>query len=286
MHISFSSVNDWRNCEQRYAYRYIEGLRPKTEPVAPYLGRILHRYIERLWQFNPKTIKRFKDAHAYAKFGARRDFGKELKTMVQVAHTAGADELAADYEALLPKAMRIADRYWLARGQADLETYEPIAVEKYIIIELAPGLELPVVVDLVTVEPKTGEYRIWEHKTTGGNIPPQTRRLKDLQTLIGATLVEQEMDVPINGVVWNYLRTKEPTIPKRKQDGTMTMRADLDTTWETYVIEAAKAKEDIVYYEDVRERVLRPARASHSPVADALVSGLASVWPPDGTCAP
>ena len=46
LRVSYSAVQDWRACQQRYAYRHIDKIQPKIRQAAPELGTIIHAYFE------------------------------------------------------------------------------------------------------------------------------------------------------------------------------------------------------------------------------------------------
>lgn len=249
MNTSLSAIGSWRECQQKYWYRYVEGLKPKLERPAPLLGSILHRLLERFYLFIPGDPD---DALRQAIEFTCGEFQPKIDGLVFAAQTAGEDQLGLDLQDLLPRALRIFERYFLVRGRPDFEQLWPVLVEYRYTLELDRGLQLVGIADLVAEQ--DGQRLLWEHKTTG-SVPGQGRRLRDLQTTLMSAALEELGHGPINGVVWNYIRTKEPTVPALLKNGMLTTRADLDSTWAVYQAEIQKhglREED---YLPVKERL-------------------------------
>jgi len=241
--VSYSSVSMWRECQQEYWYRYVDILRPKVEEVPLTLGRMLHTALEEFYRGgSPK--------HALAILD---QFQPQLDAYAAAAHAMDEPELGAEFAGLCDKAKAITTRYLLVRGKEDKERYSSILTEERIEYPLTDTINAVVVIDLVT-EDIDGHKHLWEHKTTK-NVPSQGYRMRDLQTLWAAAMLAEARGIKVEGIVWNYLRTKEPTRPQVLQNGTLTKRKDLDTTWHRYQQEifAAGLNEDD--YLDVKERL-------------------------------
>lgn len=272
MNISYSAVQDWRTCQQRYAYRYIEGLEAKVQDAAPTLGSILHDYLEHYYSAffagikHPKPIKAHTEAVAYI----REEWAAKLKGLAFAAHAADADGVAAEFTGMLDKAERIVDRYWENRGRADSTEHTVLLCEQAVEFPLTTSIITPLRVDLVTQD-SAGLVWLWEHKS-GKEIPPPQRRLKDLQTVLYAAIVEEAYGIKPDGVIWNYLRTKEPTVPvvlkSGKEKGQVTRKRDLDTTWEVYLAIIEEAGLDPLDYDDQRVRFENAEQTNFFPRHD------------------
>lgn len=251
MKISYSAVQDWRRCQQSYAYRYIDNLESRLGQPAPELGRILHNYLQGFYLLYPSHGSA--EAHTDALKNVRAEYTDEMTALGNTAYAVGEAGLAADLFGLVDKAVAIAERYYQARGADDIERHTPLMVEEPIEFPLDTGIVTPTRVDLVTRD-SDGLVWLWEHKSLG-QIPPQTRRMKDLQTTLMAALVHEAKGIEINGVVWNYLRTKPPTVPDVLKSGLLSMRKDLDSTWDTYLTEITRLGQDPIMYDEVRQRL-------------------------------
>ncbi len=233
MRITFSSATSWRRCPQAYFYEYVEGLKPKQEFAPPLqLGRVVHRYLEHFYaalKAKRKTPIRASTRHANALMQIDHEFTEPTRQLAVAAQVAGEDELGKELLGLVPKAARLCQAYFELRGGSD--THRVLMCEEYIRFPLTEKDEVVAVIDLVTQD-EEGVW-IWEHKTTG-NVPAQGRRLRDLQTILGAVLLEEARGMKPAGVIWNYFRTKEPAEPRLLKNGTLSMAANQDTTWRVY----------------------------------------------------
>ena len=261
MKISYSSVVDWRQCQQLFDYRYAQGLEPKLQFPAPTLGRILHRYLERYYTLGRDLPA--SEAHEQAKYMLSDEYEDEVAGLAFAARAADDNKLAEELACLLDRANRIIRRYYLVRGQVDLGVHKTVLAEQKIIYPLDDRIEIPCIVDLVT-EDQQGKHWLWEHKTSS-SIPPTTRRLKDLQTTLLAAIIEEALGIKVDGVIWNYLRTKEPTVPALLKSGEITRRSDLDSTWETYLGVIDENDLDWTDYADVKERLAGREESSFFP---------------------
>jgi len=115
------------------------------------------------------------------------------------------------------------------------------------------------VIDLIMREKESGLICLWEHKSTK-NVPDSGLRLRDLQTLLYATVAKRKYNLDVDKVVWNYLRTKLPMQPhQNKPDkygvAAMSKAVGIDTTWEIYQQALVDAGLDPEDYQDVRSRL-------------------------------
>jgi hypothetical protein len=174
--------------------------------------------------------------------------------MAAAALYADEQELGRDLLDLVPRARRITAHYYSVRGRDDHKQHKPLYIEHYINHPLYGDHTAPCIIDLVTQEKATGRVLLWEHKSTG-DVPQQGRRLRDLQTLLNAVLLEEAEGVHVDGIVWNYLRTKEPMVPEPLQRGGLTRRRDIDTTWQVYARAVKDSKLNLADYKEMRERL-------------------------------
>ena len=250
--VSLSAVQAFRRCQQQYFYRYVERLRRKDKAPAPELGIILHDYLACYYKWLQADMPAI-EAHQTGLLKISLDYLPEIKRFARIAHQAGQPELAAELLEIPKVASRIAERYYLARGQFDAEQYDFLYVEHELRLTVAKGIVSNGRLDLVTRDKDKGLVYLWEHKSTG-NVPDTTYRLRDLQTLLYAEKLAG--DVEIDAVLWNYMRTKEPTVPEELKAGRLTNRANLDSTWEVYAAEISRLGLDVTEYENQRERLV------------------------------
>ena len=128
--------------------------------------------------------------------------------------------------------------YW---GQ---DKWKVIATEEHLEAEIG-GVVVTCTLDMRIMHPQYG-HMIVEHKSTG-EIPSPSWRTVDPQTAIQLWVASQHTfkEGPINGVLFNYLLTKEPAVPQVKKDGEFYANAFDRTTTTASFDKAAKKIKDI-----------------------------------------
>lgn len=234
--LSYSGAGAWRACEQKYWYSYIHKIRRKAVAPPLELGSWLHSYLERFY----KAAKRGAEAercHEFALTNTVRQYAKYFKSLASAADAAGETEVAQDILDMTDKAKGIAQRYYDLRGAEDIERYEILHIEVDLKVKVDKDIVLPGIADLIVRDRETGEHEAWDHKSTG-RIPRSDSHLLDMQLVLYAAGLELSIDLKIDQLVWNYLRTKEPTVPKIVNKGKSNeslSRAAIDSDQETYL---------------------------------------------------
>lgn len=244
--VSYSAVNTWRDCPKSYEYQYLIGLRPRVEPRPFALGSLLHTYLEHFY----KSLKAGKNpAEAYLA-GVEAVHGERDKIAgyIETARVAGQEEIAKELSEIIPMTLRIANRYHQTRGMEDARLYDVLAVEQRIEYPLLTDGDdtviTPAVIDLIVRNRETRQLEMWDHKSAG-QIPKDGTRLRDLQLLLYSVILMEKYNLQIDKVVWNYLRTSEPTAPKLLQNGTLSRAKSSDSS-------------ALVYLEAIREHGFSP----------------------------
>lgn len=233
--ISLSATRAYQRCPQLYTYQYIERLRKRDRAVALDLGSLIHDYLENYYRGLQEGAGA-SEAHEGAQYTIRKNWSGKLRSLAEAAYLAGNEELALEIRDLGKRTIDISSRYFQARGQADAERYMVLLVEQPLTTMLTDTLRSRGKVDLVTQDRETGRTQLWEHKSAK-NIPDEAGKLRDLQTLLYREQLALLEDMQIDEVIWNYLRTKPPTVPKLVYVGKKNERMEfgnIDTTWEVY----------------------------------------------------
>jgi hypothetical protein len=255
LNVSLSAIQSFRQCEQQYAYRYVERLRRRDKAKPLEFGSMLHTYLE-IYYGHILEGEKPRDAHEFSKVSTSSFYTPEIKRMAKGLFMLRHDEQAQELLDLLPAAGRIADRYFLTRGESDAEEYEILYVEEPIEVNLGYDIQTRGKVDMVTRHKASGRIHLWEHKSTS-NEPSAEYRLRDLQTTLYASNIKtlNLLDEEIDAIMWNYIRTQEPTIPRQLKNGELTRDKRLDSTWEVYAAQLNKYKLDPREYEEQRQRL-------------------------------
>ncbi len=239
MTMRWSAIRTWRKCQQLYKYKYIN-LYKKRRPAAPLIrGSILGECLDKRAEgksFDP-VIQKY-----------QKEYGKLFK------------EEQEEYGDLLGECARIINNY--------IETYQDDGLE-YLKGPDGNPYEIEVKTDL-----KVDDYKVrfqghidklaldtkdrllvMDHKSHK-TIPDSSARFNDLQLLTYVWLLPQsDLEMEADGVLWDYLRTKPPTVPEELKRGGLTKRANLDTDYATYLGEITRLGLNPEDYRDILNRL-------------------------------
>lgn len=248
---SLSALQAWQRCQQRYRYAYVDKLRPKAKDIAPKRGQILHEYLATYYA----SLKESNIPLRAHQLGQKAVMAHqaELAALASTSFFADEEKEAQDYLDVLPDVIDITERYFHTRGEQDASRYEVVMVEEKLSFLLVAGITSTSIIDLVLRERATGLIWLVEHKSTR-SVPDSGIRLRDMQTLLYAEALNHH-GADIDGVLWNYLRTKLPDKPHQNRDERFSKAISIDTTWEVYQRAVVDAGQDPETYDDVRQRL-------------------------------
>ena len=239
MVMRWSAIRAWRKCHQLYKYKYIN-LYKKRRPAAPLIrGSILGECLD-------QTADNQSYAPVIAKY--QKEFGKLFK------------EEREEYGDILGECSRIVDNY-TAHYKDDGLTYRCGTDGKPYEIEVKAEFKIDDYkikfqghIDKL-VQDEKDRLLVMDHKSHRV-IPDSSARFNDLQLLTYVWLLPQSnIALEADGVLWDYLRTKPPTIPEQLKNGKLTVRANLDTDYNTYLGEINRLKLDPADYAETLDRL-------------------------------
>ena len=251
--ISLSAYQAWQRCEQRYSFSYIDKLRQRVKDLAPQRGILLHEYLATYYT-GLKTGRGADESHVTALSELVERRGAETTAAGNTAFFAGDEALAQEYFGLMDVVCRIAERYYRARGKGDAERYDVIMVEEWISTPIIQGVESRSIIDLVLRDRLRDLMFLVEHKSTV-NVPDSRVRIRDMQTLLYAAALFEAKGLLIDGTLWNYLRTKEPSFPYILKNGDISRAKNLDSTWPVFELAIKEQGLDPADYNDMREHL-------------------------------
>lgn len=224
--ISFSKAKCWRRCHKQYDYKYNQRLERRKKAAPLLRGSILHemldaraRVLMKLKTVTPATILKRYEKQYFQLFQEEQDL----------------------YGDFISDIKRIFDTYCRTYPE---DSFEYLAVEEELRIPLGDGIEFIGYIDKRIRDKKKKLHYVVDHKTHK-NIPDEETRFADLQSVfyIWARNKIHPKD-PVDGIVWDYLRTKPPTIPETLKSGELSQRANIDTDAFTYKAEIDRLKLD------------------------------------------
>ena len=234
--ISVSEANSYLACRKKHDYRYRQQLVPAEEKRPLTLGKGAHTGMEGWYlTFNPD--------HAL------------LNTREYLLKSTYREGLIPLVEGML----RGYCEYW----KDDPELYEVLHVELPFKVPLiSPSGRASRIFDIVgrvdMVVRRKSDDSIWifEHKTVGTKDRNYFNRLDtDYQVRAYAWAVSRYLGVQVQGVVYNVLRTKLPVEPDVLKNGSISKRANIDTTIEVFEAALSRTGSDPSEYADVLDRL-------------------------------
>lgn len=206
----FSKVKVYRFCNKKYEYSVIRNLQAKRRPAAMFRGTILHEMLE------------------------ARDNGKSAPD-VWVKYLEQYGELFESErefygENYMEDIWRIY-RGYLRNYRGD--DWTVLATEGYVQTELTTNILFEGHYDLL-VESQRRRWLV--DRKSHRVIPTAEERFNNFQLLLYAEAWNREHKRAehVGGIIWDYIRTKAPTIPEVLKGGQLTRRKDLDTDVFTY----------------------------------------------------
>lgn len=224
--VSHSKVRTWRRCRYLYHLKYVERLRRKTKGRPLMFGSFVHDALEEyhLTGSFKKTLKKYKD---------------ELSKVFE------EERIELGIENLVEEGTAITKGYIKNYEDDDL-VYKAVELEIEVPLVIGPNGEVLILfvgkVDGLVSEGNSDGIWVFERKSAK-RIPDEGVRLSDIQTVLywwalpHAKMKQGRKLVPIpvpRGVIWDYVRSKAPSIPKPLKSGELS-KAKIDTTREVYL---------------------------------------------------
>jgi len=116
-------------------------------------------------------------------------------------------------------------------------------------IDFIGDIKLTIKPDGIIKHDKVNGYLLLEHKTakkfSGGQIS-----FFNPQSILYIWAL-RKLGWDVKGVLWDYLRTKPPTVPPLLKNGTLSKRKDIDTDYSTYYNAIIKNNLNVEDYKDI-----------------------------------
>lgn len=249
LNVSYSSAKTFRECEQEYYLKHVRRLSRKDRPPALELGSVIHTYLEIYYRSLYEKMSA-ESAHARALISMTEKWLPILLKQAEAAMRADKLEAADTLRDMVDKAQRLMVRYFNIRGRLDATTWEILHIEQFLSVPIGTTIKSNGFVDLIARNLETGRISLWDHKSSVQPLSAD-RRTMDLQTRIYAYKATKLLDIQIDSITWNNIRTKEPTEPAVLKSGKLGERKDLDSTRETYLAAIQREGLDSEDYEEM-----------------------------------
>lgn len=227
--VSFSRVKLWRRCHYAHHLKYDKNLSRKRRAVPLLRGEILGQMLDA--RAFPDLVKK----------SPERILKKYSKQYAQL--WAEEREKYGDVPGDIAK---LYDGY--ARKYAN-EGYEYLAFEEFIALDLVKDIRFIGYIDK-RVKDENGRMFLMDHKSHRV-IPNDDQRFTDLQKVFYVWAFNQtNSSKQATGFVWDYIRTKAPTVPELLKSGELSQAKSIDTDYWTYLAEIKRHKLDVKKYMD------------------------------------
>lgn len=221
LQLSFSRLKSWRRCEMQHHYRYYQRLRKKAKGLPLFVGTGIHDMLEAQVTKGSWTTE-------------MGNFRKEFNKIFQEEREELGD---------LPGTIEGVVAGYFERYQDDGLIYVPrhrgLKAEIKVLVDLDNHTRFLGYVDKFPMD-QEGRHWVMDHKSCK-SIPEESQRFADLQLLFYVWLLPQ-LGYPVpDGVIWDYIRKKAPTIPETLVKGGLSKSAKIDTTYQVYMATVDKA---------------------------------------------
>lgn len=215
---SWSRIKLARRCWAAHDYKYNQRLRRKKKAAPLLRGEIFHKMLDARAEVTFSS--RAKPPHII--LGEYQETYRKLFLAEQEMYGATfIEDIARVYDGY--------DRQW----QGDRLEYE--GSEDFVAVNITPDIRFIGYLDKRVVD-KDGRRWLMEHKSHR-YIPNEEARFSDLQTVLYVWAWNQQYPKrAIEGIIWDYLRTKPPTIPEALKSGQLSQAKNIDTDYYTYVM--------------------------------------------------
>lgn len=236
-HARWSSLKTFRHCQMKYKYGWIENLQSRR-PAPPLIrGSMIGECLDAM--SSKKSIKPI-----LAKF--QEEYGKLFKAEQE------------EYGDIVGEVERIVTRYkkvYKDDGLTYLKGKDGFPYEILVETDFKAGnIDVHFTGHLdKLVKDNEGRVLVLDHKSHKV-IPDVNARYNDLQLLTYIWLLPLSGLPKAQGVLWDYLRTKSPTVPEVLKNGQLTKRANLDSDYDTYLQAIKDNNLNESDYTDVLER--------------------------------
>jgi hypothetical protein len=235
--VSWSRVKTWRRCHKQHDYKYNQRLQRKKRSIPMLRGSILGEMLD------ARAITSMPNMPKKSPLAVLKKYAKEYaKLFLEQREKYGN----------VPEDVRILFEGY-ERKYAN-ENLKYLSVEEFIAIDLGKDIRFIGYTDK-RVEDKNGLAFLMDHKTHKV-IPNDDQRFSDLQNVFYIwAWNENNKTRPVQGFLWDYIRTKPPTVPEQLKNGELTQRANIDTDYWTYLAEIRRLKLDPKPYAETLARL-------------------------------
>lgn len=226
LRLSYSKMNTFNRCPQKYKYRYVDKYLPEdyVKPKNMVWGSFMHHLLEQYL----KCIKR----------GCNTPVRLTTYPLDTVNTYCEQHPEVDDYE-IRDEVTTIFRNYVIENWWYDTRYLEVVETEMQFEVTIYTpegedsGMSLMGYIDAIVRDSETGDLYIMEHKTTANSIESRTQNLLLDNQVSLYCLALQQLGYNVKGVIYDVIRKKTPSVPKLLKNGKLST-AQIDTTVNTY----------------------------------------------------
>lgn len=196
---STSQISCFRECRQKWDYKYRQGLATKAPQRPLYLGSTIHRLLE------------------------ARAQGEQWRYVLYNEVQPEYDNMSGTYQSQLGEDFiqvceHILEQYD-EQYSNDSDLYEILGIELPLNYKLKGRKFFIGYADMLIKEKSTGRILIVEHKTFKTTKMSMDQTWINQQTALYAKVIKETMGISVDGVLWDMIKTESPEQPKILKDG-------------------------------------------------------------------
>ncbi len=228
--VSWSRIKTWRRCHKQHDYKYNQKLQRKKKSVPMVRGSIFGEMLDARASASTPGGKVKSPIAVLRKY--TKEYGKLFLEQREM------------YGDIPNDIRRLFEGY--ERKYAN-DTLQYLSIEEFIAIDVGRDIRFIGYTDK-RVKDAHGLHFLMDHKTHK-IIPNDDQRFSDLQNVFYIyAWNETNKSRPVQGFIWDYIRTKPPTVPETLKNGELTQRANIDTDYWTYLSEIRRLRLDPAPY--------------------------------------
>lgn len=226
---SQSKIKAFRRCPKNYEYKYVQGLSRRTTPSQLARGVTFHEMLDAVAMGKDPMIP-------------LANYRKEYNNLWNEEE--GEYSSPEDILSLFNRYRKFyADDELDYGGRSEIE----VQVEHQ-------GIVFKGIIDKLAKD-RQGRIFVMDHKTHK-LIPDESVRFSDIQTIL-YYWAARESGEKVDGVLWDYIRTKPPTKPELLKRGGLSRRKDADVDYDTLL---ETIRENDLDPDDYREELERASK--------------------------
>jgi RecB family exonuclease len=210
--ISWSELKTFQRCPKQHEYKYVDRLVPKRKARPLYLGSWIHAALESYyvggdWKIGHKEyVKDYNKLFEEERAGLETKRGKRGRPLPEIVSQIMKSYLWYYRE----------DGWTVKAVEQEFEVDTPLKINGRV-------QPLQGIIDLVIEDPE-GRWWVVDHKTTGTIPDANAFHAMDPQLMLYPWAAKQAWGWDISGVIYNYVKSKPPTIPQITKAGNISKR--------------------------------------------------------------